>query len=343
MNADDKPAVNDIMPGWEAINRDYIESGVPGLLMIRVMPRAVLYVDSNALRIGARFATSNAEPPPLSPLAAISVCNVIDEGVQCIEVSTSTFELFRNFYFFLLDVIAEILDHGADPRAALAASLSRWHSLLRESIILTDEQQTGLYGELWVLRRLIDGLGPNAIKAWTGPTKQPHDFRLTNIEIEVKTTTGVRRTHTVNGLAQLMPSPGCSLFIASLRIEDAGSGGETLPDVVASIYFRLAGSEDIKALFSAGLTAVGYRDADVNYYSRRRRRPADAVIIVPVEDGCPRLTTESFEKLPARYAPERILDVTYKVDLSGLGFVDGSTEFLRILPAPAMRIPGDPV
>lgn len=336
--ADDTPQIH-TLPGWDAILRDYIESGVPGLLVIRPDPSAVLFIDAAATRIGARFAASDNEPPPLSPLDSISVANVAIDGCRYIEVATSTAALFRNFYLLIADVIADVVGEGADVRSALAASLTRWHALLREAAVLTIERQVGLFGELWLLRRLVDVLGPSAVEAWTGPERQSHDFRLMATEIEVKTTVGARRVHTISGLTQLIPSPGCALFIASLRLEDGGAGGETLPDAVAAVRGRLGGHEDARHRFDAGLDAVGYRDVDAAYYSRRRRL-ADAPVIVPVEDGCPRLTLESLERLPASYATDRVVSVSYEIDVTGLGFVDNTAEFLAVLPAPVARIPG---
>ena len=58
--------------------------------------------------------------------------------------------------------------------------------------------------------------------------------------------------------------------------------------------------------------------------------------LVPVVDGCPRLTPEAFNHLPARFVPERISGLTYAVNVEGLGYLDGASEFLAILPTSSL-------
>lgn len=331
--------LTDLLPGWEALRHDYIESGVPGVLVIRARPYAALFVDAAAARLGARFAVSGRNPIPPSPTDAVTVREVMFEGSRHIEVASTTSDLFRNFYLLLADVAFDVVGRGIDVRAALLASLSRWYALLRETVVLPEQRQAGLFGELWVLKRLIEVVGASAVGSWTGYAHQSHDFRLQDVELEVKTTSSARRIHTINGIAQLSPSPDCRLYIISLRLVDAGSGGETLPSLISAIRSRLAGSDTAMAQFNLGLTATQYREIDAVHYFRRRKL-ADAAVLVPVEDGCPRLTREIINLLPALCAVDRIVAVTYDVDLTGLGFVDGTPEFHAVLPPFPNASPG---
>jgi hypothetical protein len=155
----------------------------------------------------------------------------------------------------------------------------------------------------------------------------------------VKTTSSARRIHTINGISQLLPSPNCSLYILSCRLVDAGSGGETLPDLVSTVRAKLAEDSISLAQFNDGLIASQYRDVAANHYPRRRKF-ADPPVLVPIEDGCPRLTREIFALLPKSYASDRVVSVTYDVDLTGLGFIDGTLEFHAVLPPLPNAAPG---
>jgi hypothetical protein len=177
-------------------------------------------------------------------------------------------------------------------------------------------------------------MGSAALQAWTGPRRQSHDFRLANSEIEVKTTSGPGRVHTVNGLDQLVPSVGFDLFIVSLQITHAGSGGATLEDAVDRIAAELRAEPEVERVFFELLAQSGYRVQDAPRYQRRRRLLGPA-LLVPVVDGCPRLTPEAIAFIAPPFAAERIRDVNYRIDLHGLGVPDGDPRFLGVLPAPS--------
>ena len=82
-----------------------------------------------------------------------------------------------------------------------------------------------------------------------------------------------------------------------------------------------------------GTTSLsGYRPADAPRYPRRRRLLGPP-LLVPVVDGCPRLTPEAITVISPSFAAERIRDVTYRIDLHGLGVQDGDSRFLEVLPA----------
>ncbi|WP_409518622.1 hypothetical protein [Rhizobium laguerreae] len=79
------------------------------------------------------------------------------------------------------------------------------------------------------------------------------------------------------------------------------------------------------------MTAVGFRRTDAIHYSRRRRL-ADRPRLVPVADGVPRLTADALALLPASFASSGISDVSYRIDVEGLGFEEGTPEFSAVVP-----------
>jgi hypothetical protein len=326
------------LPSWSEVDADYVSTGIPVIFVIRSSPAITMFVDSGGAKLGARFADVSGAALKLPTLEAIQINIIkIDEN-QFIEVSTTSNDLFRKFYYILSDLVLDVVAKNADIRTVLAAIISSWSSLLRPSSILSDEREIGLTGELWLLDRLIAIHGPDVISAWVGPRREVHDFRLGSVEFEVKATSRPRRIHTINGLTQLVASEGCALFIASVRLVDSGSGGKTLPEMVQAIREDLSSSKDASSSFEICLSSVGYFDSDAASYSRRRRL-GDSVHLVPVDPGVPRLTPVALSFLPQDYASERIIKVSYDIDITGLGFADGSAEFLQIIPSRPSEAP----
>jgi hypothetical protein len=321
----------DLLPAWETLEHDYIESGVPGLFVICPAPRVALFIDANGSRFGATFRLPDTGPAPPSPLDCITIAEVGIQGERHLELATAATDLYRNFYLLVADVVRGVVIDGIEVRAALAESLGRWQTLLRQTVLLSEERQAGLFGELWLLRRLKAVLGASAVDSWTGPDGQAHDFRLGAVEFEVKTTGAAGRVHVINGLGQLCPTVGAHLYLLSLRLAHGGSGGETLSEAVSSIRENLRGTPGALLRFNQQLENTGYHDQHAAHYSRRRRL-ADRAMLVPVRDGCPRLVPEALAALPLAFAPSRVRDVTYEIDLTGLGISDGEHAFLEILP-----------
>jgi hypothetical protein len=256
--------------------------------------------------------------------------SVSKEGRPFLEISTGNRNLYREFYSFLLSVAGNIIG-GSSPLVAVGGAVANWRHLLRPLALLTEEEQLGLLGELWLLERLSSIRGAEALSSWTGPLGEPHDFRQRATEIEVKATRSVRRQHVITNLAQLVPSPGHDLFVLSLQFEPAGSGkGISLASQVARLREVLSGALADVTQFNQRLeNAWGYRDTDAEYYTdtfQLRTTP----VLVRVDDKCPSITPGLINTLGPERA-QRISDVHYAVDLGGLGTSDGSLEFTEIL------------
>ena len=322
-----------LLPDWAAFERDYIETGIPYLFVVRQMPTVALFIDQGAERIGARFEQAGLRAQgQVFPFAEIHVDEVAGPDRRHTEIWTDARHLFGNFYRLVSEIVAAVVEDGLDPDAALAKAVDRWEALISRPSLMSEETQAGLFGELWLLERLIAVQGVDALDAWVGPLRQPHDFRLGTIEFEVKTTSGAKRVHTINGLGQLEPSLDCALYLLSLKLANAGAGGRTLSEAVASIEARLASSHAALTRFRAGLATLGYDPVDAPLYVRRRRL-RDAAVLIAVTDGVPRLTVDSLAQIDARFATGRISQVSYAIDVDGFGVADGTEAFLAVIPA----------
>src|SRR5262249_11355959 len=149
----------------------------------------------------------------------------------------------------------------------------------------------GLTGELWMLNRLLSSMGPEAVDAWTGPQREPHDFRVRDVEFEVKSTRSVERVHLINGLTQLVPSLDRSLWLVSLQFEPAGlHAGQSLPEMLTEIRAALTVNARALQKFNDLLSrAYGQINLHADYYAERLqlRTPAQ---LVPIDSRCPVIT-----------------------------------------------------
>ena len=102
---------------------------------------------------------------------------------------------------------------------------------------LTENEEQGLFGELLVLRELLDRFGDGAINAWTGPDKNRHDFVFeSNNAIEVKT--NLKQTMkkiTVSNSVQLFNTPNANLYL-KLMVLEYNPSGITLGQLINDIY-----------------------------------------------------------------------------------------------------------
>jgi hypothetical protein len=328
---DPVPRREPLIPAWETLRSDYVDTGIPGVCVVRSDPKIDIFVDGGGTRLGAVLAFPEVGPLPISPLTEISVTETRVGGIRCLRVSTDAALLFGTFYLVLADIIRTVVEDGYSATAALDASLARFETLLQTASLLSDERQMGLFGELWLLDRIIPHLGAQALDAWVGPTRQTHDFRLAGNEFEVKTTSGSRRVHTINGFGQLDPSADCRLFLVSLRIVTAGSGGVTLPETIVRIAAKISEFPGAEKRFAQILETVGYRESEAVHY-RRRWRLADDARLITVGDGCPRLTRAALNLLPSAFAAGLIQNAAYEIDVEGLGVADGTPDFTAVLP-----------
>lgn len=311
----------------------YLEPKLPAMHFIPGAPPVYLFVDDHASRIGLRVHIDEQQGLPPSPLVEVTLNTVLADNQLYLEVSTVTRQLFGEFFYLALSIADLIQVEGRKPLDAVRDSFNTWQDLLKKIEILDKDIEIGLFGELWLLRRLIKVMGTTAVDTWTGPAGEPQDFRVGSNEFEVKSTINLRRTHIVNGLKQLMPSRERNLYILSLQFESTGSTtGHSLPDLIIEIRNHISHDEATLMRFNSIIEEkFGIRDEDSVYYTLRYRLRSSPVLI-PVDDSCPKITEDILRHMIPADTFRRISDVHYRIDVEGMGFSDGSPEFLAILP-----------
>lgn len=212
----------------------------------------------------------------------------------------------------ILTSIVEEMYSGADFAKATTVVLGTYKELLQKMGRLSEEQQRGLYGELLVLRHLIEAMGESdAISSWLGPTNEQHDFGFPDFDAECKTTTSEKRIHTISSATQLERTPGRPLWLISVQITRAGShSGESLADLVASIADSLYNEEQ---KFWQHMVNLGWKRSDAPLYSQKFMLRS-AIQSYLVDDSFPAITSSTLANLVPNW--DTVSGLTYRIDIS---------------------------
>lgn len=215
----------------------------------------------------------------------------------------------------LLATIADEVQIAKLPlAAAVATGVARHRNILASRSGLTAEKEVGLFGELLFLEFLIHQMGAGtAVAAWQGPLSEEHDFTFDTVHIEVKTTSGERRKHSINGLTQLVPLRLLPLSLLSIQLtRSSPEGGRTLPQIIADVR-TIAGGHSVSV--DTMLTAFGWRNEDANlhatYWTLRSAPRAYAV-----RGDFPVMTPDLLSPIVPNFG--LLSEVSYKVDLTDL-------------------------
>lgn len=203
----------------------------------------------------------------------------------------------------------EAAENSKESLSVIIKVLTKWRDFFAadKELIMSEERQQGLYGELLFLSECLDSQGLEAVPHWAGSDDETHDFYFGPHAVEVKTTSAQAPYYArISSEYQLDDNdiPG-KLFLRFYALRKSHSGGEKLPELIAAIRSRLC--EDVTVLhkFDEKLKNYGYFDevADsysVGYYQRD-------LYCFAVEKGFPKITKEE--------VPLGVADLTYQVSI----------------------------
>jgi hypothetical protein len=294
--------------------RRYLDSGVPIDHPIPGEPRLILFIDPLSGRIGLRGQASPNDTVRPTGLEHLAVRTLQVSGKRQIEVSVTDHRLFTDAYPLLCAIADRVQLHGQRIPVALSETIRKLGHLLETEERIPREIEVGLIGELCVLGGLAVSSGPDfALAAWGGALAEEHDFSLPGADIEVKTTASDRRLHWVTSLGQLTPTGDRPLWLVSVQLTRAGSGGTSLPGLIRRIRSMFTNLADRNA-FDDRLRGAGWRnrwEQNCEQRWRHRARP----LSYPVEAQFPRLSPELIRA--DLIDVTAIREVRYQIDLTG--------------------------
>ena len=256
----------------------------------------------------------------------IFVCDLEESRSILLELQDT--DMKSPFLRLCLD-IADSVQHVSDAcmRKMTLMRLEKWASFLKPGRCpLAPEQQKGLIGELFFLKRIaasVYGAG-NALSGWTGPERAKRDFGYGQVFIEVKSKRGSANSEiTISSEEQLNTNPSEKLYQYVVELN-----GSTAEDEEALSLTTVV--NDVQTLFKSPMDLACFQEklADAGYF------PEDdysgvlwsegTTEIYEVKDGFPRIDSES--------CPLGVGSVTYRIDLNYCsGYKVNQSEIVKAL------------
>lgn len=243
-------------------------------------------------------------------------------------------ELSEAKYQDVFSVLAADLIEYVSPQSTdsdgirvFLSRLGRWQLFFRNHLPdgLGKAQQTGLYGELWFLRRiLLETIDPRlAIAAWSGPQGSNQDFQLSGGAVEVKSSTAnLPDRIRISNVLQLDNTGLDFLILCHLSLEVHAETGESLPRLVNDIRILLD-SDDLVLQFNDRLMDAGYLDIQSTRYENTHYR-ARKQLFFKIVEGFPRLLDSGLQV--------GIVDVAYSILLeSCMRYCTDETEMKQVI------------
>jgi hypothetical protein len=174
--------------------------------------------------------------------------------------------------------------------------LKKWSVFFQfeKEYVLSANAQQGLYAELFVLEKLIQLRGANALSGWTGYNMESHDFYYGDDAIEIKSSSakGPQKVRISNEYQLDEEGVIGTLYLMYLNMKKSEVDGETLPEIIERIMIQFDLGQ--KELFKEKLFKVGYIYALPELYKYHFRVREESCY--DVKDGFPRITPNMLNK-----------------------------------------------
>lgn len=228
-----------------------------------------------AIRLPKTLAAGIRNVPEFQGIRVEKVADTDDSAQFFLNLLLTDTLLADVFDVLLDDLITRLLPISRPPEVVriFLNQLARWEELFGSYKAggLSPEQQKGLFGELYLLRKFLHG-GLEAsmvVESWVGNDAAIQDYRAENWAIEVKTSS--QTTHErliINGERQLDESPLDRLFLYYLNVDIRTGSSETLNAIVTAIRAGLMATTHTLLAFNRKLVNAGYFDAQATLYAQ---------------------------------------------------------------------------
>jgi hypothetical protein len=317
-----------IIPDWTAFQERILVPNNARVHRCHKDPFVDLFYEGSKNSVGlmVQIRPNDEVPESLTRLENIHVEKIYRTPDWFVSVSMNKEELFQPFYSLMRKMAETVIENRTEPFPALLREVRNLEELLKRRTFLSLEKQLGLFGELIVLRRILLNIPGSSLNCWMGPARDSHDFRLSGIELEVKTALSTQRKHTIHGFRQLMPSDQHQLALISVLLaRTVQDDGESLPGLVSAVSGAICQKGQSDKEFYEKIAEVGYEQDDADLYPDRYvlRQP---LLYVPIGDSFPRITLASIQHALGSEAT-RVTDLQYDLRVDGLGREEGHDEF----------------
>lgn len=168
-----------------------------------------------------------------------------------------------------------LIDNEQRILKTVLRQLGKWRDLFSKdsAIGLSISEQQGLYGELYLLNKMLSlpGVSPlDILHEWVGADKAMRDFQGSDWAIEVKTSSANNGDRaTINGERQLDETLLSNLYLYCLTVEASRENGQTLNALIKAISDKLYEEDDALKVLNAKLFEAGYLPKHETNYANR--------------------------------------------------------------------------
>lgn len=173
------------------------------------------------------------------------------------------------FSLFVDDLVQHLVIAQTPEEAASAVYLrfEHWQQLFARvaSDVIGLESQRGLFGELTILKELLDRYAdaPQIWESWRGPFSANHDFSMSGLALEVKTSAASVPIMRVSNEVQLDLTGWRHVVLYLVHLNEIRGGTQTLTELIQALLERSSRVPSINLEFRSKLLKVG---VDASHY-----------------------------------------------------------------------------
>lgn len=222
-----------------------------------------------------------------------------DTGYIVLELTDSTYtDLFNDLIVSIYQHIYQIADVDEYSKIFIRM-FYKWSEFFddKKSEKLSLDVVKGLFGEMFVLKSLIEGTDSlhlnDLLDSWKGPYDTGHDFVLDQMNIEVKTKELSKQSVNISSEYQLEPEEGKELELLVLSVETDPVSGQSLRLLLSEIKEMVV---DKLGDFSIVLTALKQKNItmqNIYLYDNYRFVPAEKTVYDCDNADFPKLTNSN--------------------------------------------------
>ena len=179
---------------------------------------------------------------------------------------------------YIFDIVVEDLRQAVEKTASIETCLptilsilAKWKRFFQSErpLVMPDDMQEGLFGELIFLRLMIENIGTKAVKSWVGSERETHDFYFLNHAVEVKTTSRKEPySFQISSEYQLDESDVSGmLFLYAMALRKSKQSGMRIPELISAIRDELIGDVNMLDLFNDKILRYGFIDGTEELYT----------------------------------------------------------------------------
>ena len=167
----------------------------------------------------------------------------------------------------------ESVVNAHDILPQVASILLKWKTffLQNKEMVLSQERQQGLFGELLFLEYLIDSKNVAYIQYWTGADFETHDFYIKDNAFEIKTTTRKEpyKMHISSEYQLDAKEVKGNIYVVFFALRKSTVDGESLPEIIFRLREKCDDNILMRNKLDEKLEKYGYFDGLEHKYGNK--------------------------------------------------------------------------